>query len=137
MRKIKFRAWDKITKQYYAVSGLEYDDDGNLDEVYLAGVQISESNPVWNLRKPSDVVLEQYTGLKDQNDKEIAEGDIVLLANHSRIPYVVVYRECDCSFVAYNEAIIDYVFMFKGMPQCYRVIGNIHENSELLCREKE
>lgn len=71
MREIKFRAWDKITKQYYAVKGLEYDDDGNLDEVYLAGLEISESNPVFNLRKPSDVVLEQYTVVKDDNDKEI------------------------------------------------------------------
>lgn len=152
MREIKFRAWDKITKQYYAVSGLEYDDDGNLDEVYLAGVEISESNPVWNLRKPNDVVLEQYTDFKDDNDKEIAEGDIIQyigVDDETLIQAIVKYGNPE--FYT-NE---DGTLYLKGFyfddcetddsanlldaeyeDLCIRVIGNIHENPELL-KEKE
>lgn len=76
--------------------------------------------------------FEQYTGLKDKNGKEIYEGDIVLVANMGRTPYVVIYREGDCSFVANNEALMDYFHLFSGLPKCYEKIGNIHDNPELL-----
>ena len=149
MREIKFRAWDKITKQYYIVKGLEYDNDGNLDEVYLAGVKISESNPVFNLRKPNDVVLEQYTDVKDDNDKEIAEGDIVQyigadeetliqatvkygnLANEDRTLYIRGFYYGDCKID--ESANLDDE---EYEDLCIRVIGNIHENPELLGEQK-
>lgn len=137
MREIKFRAWDKITKKLYAVSGLEFDENGEVCEVYLAGIQIDESNPTANVRKPSDVILNQYTGLKDKNGKEIYEGDIVLVANHGLTPFAVIYREWDCSFLCGNEFAEDYVHMFKSLPQCYEVIGNIHKNPEFLSRKEE
>ena len=153
MRKLKFRAWDKITKQYYAVKGLEYDDDGNLDEVYLAGLKINKSNPVFNLRKPSDVVLEQYADVKDDNDKEIVEGDIVQyigVDDETLIQAVVKYGNPECytnedgtlyikGFYFDDCEIDDSVNLLDAEYEdlCIRVVGNFHENSELLCKEKE
>ena len=141
MRDLKFRSWDKITKQYYAVKGLEYDDDGNLDEVYLAGLKISESNPVFNLRKPSDVILEQSTGLKDKNCKEIYEGDIIrekwfdedVRLGENRVGKVEYFTDgFVCWFVGGR-------LMQLGMlvGSHIEVIGNIYENKELLKEKNE
>lgn len=82
--------------------------------------------------EPLDVEIELSTGLKDKYGEEIYEGDLVLSANMGRTPYVVRYREGDCCFVANNEFLKDYVHLFKAHVQCYEVIGNIHENPELL-----
>ena len=137
MREIKFRSWDKITKQYYEVKGLEYDDDGNLDEVYLAGLKVSESNPVFNLRKPSDVILEQSTGLKDSNGKEIYEGDIVLDYYDGDDAFIVEWDNDTAGFrLTDTNNIISVSFDNFYPDKDLLVIGNINENQELL-KEKE
>lgn len=124
MREPKFRAWDKITKHYYAVSGLEYDDNGELCEIYIAGIQIDESDPCANVREPSDVVLEQDTGLKDRNGKEIYEGDIVQCYDRR-------FKSIDKRLS--GPSVVD---RFFGDTLDYEVLGNIHENSELCGKKK-
>ena len=67
MREIKFRAWHNNAKRYMEDLCL-YLDSGELGDV---------SECFHNLENKEDYVLEQYTGLKDKNGKEIYEGDIV------------------------------------------------------------
>lgn len=124
MRESKFRAWDKVTKRYYVVSGLEYDESGELCEIYLAGIEIDESDPNANVRKPSEVILEQDTGLKDQNGKKIYEGDIVQC-------YDPRYKSTDKRFG--GPSVVD---RFYSDTFDYEILGNIHENPELLARRK-
>lgn len=130
MRELKFRAFDKVTKRYYAVSGLEFGENGELCEVYLAGIEIDESNPTANVRKPSDVVLEQGTGLKDKNGKEIYEGDIVRAFEHNYEVKFCEMEDSDCSYF--------YQGWGYGNSSLYEehdfveVIGKIHENGDLL-----
>lgn len=76
-------------------------------------------------------IIEQYTGLKDKNGKEIYEGDIVKIEAYSRV-FQVVYRKWDCSFVYENDEDEEIAHMFDGFPDEYEIIGNIHENPELL-----
>jgi len=67
----------------------------------------------------------QFTGLCDKNGKEIYEGDI---ANISRLKnQLVIYK--DCKFGTQNGSSF---YCLGNWDRKFEVIGNIHENPELL-----
>ena len=71
-----------------------------------------------------DYVLEQCTGLKDKNGKLIYEGDIVLVEDN-KCPIEWESENARYNVVGYGEiAYLNY--------NDIEVIGNIHENPELL-----
>lgn len=79
------------------------------------------------------LIWEQSTGLKDKNGKEIYEGDIVDYNDDGECIGVVEY---DAPEFCLNADATNWARMFlKGAPH-QRVIGNIHENPELI-KEKE
>ncbi|MEJ1301906.1 YopX family protein [Lactiplantibacillus plantarum] len=107
---IKFRAWDnecKIIRDYDELKGLTLDA---LDA--------------------SDFKLEQFTGLKDVNGKEIYEGDI--LENRK---YRSIVKFASGKFLADVVGTISR-FDLIGETHGSKVIGNVHENLELLEEEK-
>jgi len=126
MRNLKFRAWDRVKhKMLYGVSPFN--------------AHITDENePLLSLKysKHDDCEFEQYTGLKDKNGKEIYEGDILgdmwgggyiaWCDKCKQFQYHISTHECMACLgdVQWYELVND-----NGKLE---VIGNIHENHELL-----
>mgnify|MGYP000913542628 CR=1 FL=1 len=75
------------------------------------------------------------TGLKDKNGKLIFEGDIVItnIFNTPEILYTITYDKQIAAFIGeYVKGCIKQFTTFDGDSQCFEVIGNIHDNPELL-----
>ena len=82
----------------------------------------------------------QYTGLKDKNGKPIFEGDIVL-ASSQKWRCAVVFDNVNARFICHTNdkpCRLVYVSMqYKDNTSALEVIGNIHDNPELLQRSDE
>lgn len=123
MRKIKFKAWSKKKKRWLGV---------NLQMSLVDGVlwwQFGYDIDVLSKEEAENIVLLQYTGLKDKNGKEIYEGDIIEFEGY------------DNGEVIFDEKIAGYVIRFPN-GSAWRsfttsvVIGNIFENKELMEKGK-
>lgn len=126
MRELKFRAWHETDKCWYNPRFIEMN---LLGQAMLRGAEgLFEIVPA--------SAVEQYTGLKDKNGKEIYEGDILwwehfygMTGENIETTAKVYWEEKDASFVVGD--------WFEPLGHLVdedevEVIGNIHENPELL-----
>lgn len=122
MREIKVRAWHKPYKQMCQVESLRFDENG----VYTA-VLIEE--PFYDRRivEADEIVIEQYTGLKDKNGVNIYEGDILIDDAGEPVEYWVV-KFSEGGFVGECAGVAEPLFELTNLE----VVGNIHEDSELV-----
>ncbi len=135
MREIKFRAWNKQTKCMWwfdVLWGNFYHGDGCIGMLPIGETQKSERIQV----DPHDCELMQFTGLLDENGREIYEGDIVKVTIPPWVGETIAKIECLASNGGYNlrSAYFEDEEGYKEIDSCmeFEVIGNIYENPKLV-----
>lgn len=122
----RYRAWDKNLKTMYEVDDIMSIDFGK-SEISVKTLFFERTN----YYKFDDIVLMQSTGLKDENGKEIFEGDVVKMAKnvYSEPTYYEVVRHRGG---AYRLESKQYgCELWLRHTDC-EIAGNIYENPELL-----
>ena len=138
MRQLKFRAWDKLAKQF------TYPDKG-----YQGHYVLTLNGQFQNLQNGSggdEYIVQQFTGLKDSERNDIYDGDYVEYYKDEK-NYLGTVSFFDGAFTVIGEhyhenneltifkyqlyTIYKYIYEYK-----VKVIGNIFENSEFLNNEK-
>ena len=113
-RPFKFRVWDIKDKCWDNPAHVEvWDSSGILKHMY------GEEN----------YVIQQYTGLQDNNKKDIYEGDIVIYTiNKKTYMSVIMWKNFGWVTQDYPEGLS---FPLTTETE-YTIIGNIFENSHVL-----
>lgn len=92
------------------------------------------------LREVASETVGQYTGRTDRNDKPIFEGDIVtgLFFHALPVTAVVTFQDGAFGLEWYRGGDLKTFYAFTSICNVeYEVIGNIHDNPELMKGEKE
>jgi uncharacterized phage protein (TIGR01671 family) len=107
-REIRFRAWD---------GSIMWENIGDLD-----------------VHKSHGDIIMQYTGLKDRNNKDVYEGDILqYTGKKANIRGPVIYKNGKFSVrIGDSDRPIDLCVGIPSFLRTHIFIGNLYENQDLL-----
>jgi uncharacterized phage protein (TIGR01671 family) len=118
-RVIKFRAWIIFENKMIDVTTIYFDGYG--------GFEISGEN--YESLDHLEIILEQFTGLTDKNGVEVYEGDILKADRWWKWNWIVKF---DTEKARFNCIINSSGHSDDYIPESVEVIGNIHQNPNLL-----
>ena len=123
--RFRFRVWLEYAKLYYSLDSFYYD---RLKNKYTFHFEDGHTKTI----KEKDFVIEQCTGLKDKNGKLIYEGDLIKEPANSHNLKVIwengAWQTEEYRKNGHREQLL------YCLVNCYcvEIVGNIHENGELL-----
>lgn len=156
----RFRAWNKATKEMYGaddIIAINFEEkEICVQTIYFEqGLPDSRDLDYYDF---DDIVLMQSTGLRDKNDREIFEGDILKFNDEWEeycyegyidgssygVNYVEIEKETTCFgfgktkipesslFNLVNDEHLTFKELITDTSFEFEIIGNIHTNPELL-----
>ena len=157
MRPIKFRAWNVETKEMLPVSDLSFWVDKDGKDGLDVGIRDDENvDPLYGDPNTETIPM-QFTGLLDKNDREIYEGDILLIPDEEQehilddgsgpiepfnhlSPVVFLNGGFGIDITDKGDILDDKYWSFdllafalgKDWQKEVEVVGNIYESKELL-----
>ncbi len=123
MRDIKFRAWDNLVEKMYSWTELL---NQNLKNIFTIPDQCGYK-------------IMQYTGLKDKNETEIYEGDIVTGIDY---PFIDEGKQNYIGIVVFYDDVASFGYEYKCVRKDKRGISNginneFEANENLICKDIE
>lgn len=121
----RYRAWNKATKEMYEVDDIMSIDFGK-SEIGVKTLFFDQTNRY----DFDDIVLMQSTGMRDKNDREIFEGDII----DSTDGFLTGVIEFRVSLGMFVSELVEYNNFERlcNVASSREIIGNIHTNPELV-----
>jgi hypothetical protein len=147
MRTMEFRAWNKKTQQYDYLADCVKDDivltlpSCKVEEVSEwsgyggGGIETKDVSECYD--------IEQFTGLTDRGGVKIQEGDIFRAGDDGPVNVVIMRHGCFGYEVPHGFVPLGlnhhYFDLTTGAHQSHviKIIGNIHENPELLAQREQ
>lgn len=121
MRTIKFRGKRLSNGEWAYGSYVSHKD-------FFGEIKTGIIDKEGNVFEINPVTVGQYTGLNDTNSREIYEGDIFQAGYFGGVD-VVMWDNENARYIGRSpQGCISYV----GREPAVKIIGNIHDNSELL-----
>lgn len=154
-REFKFRVWETNTKKMTYLGNLLCWEHGYCSESFTTfNTRISDlhvdifslDNNVWRENSKKRFILQQFTGLKDKNGREIYDGDIIIFnkcnSAFDNLKFEIKFGSYTCPFSEGYIEDIEYGYFAESTKLGYiksialsekiEIIGNIFENSDLL-----
>ncbi|AGR15729.1 hypothetical protein CFQ03_00200 [Listeria monocytogenes] len=126
MRAIGFRAFVKETKKMLPVTDLCFNE---IEAVGVSGCGNAKCTLCVDWYNFDDVVLMQYTGLKDKNGKKIFEGDIVDISVYDRLDWSSIKGKVVFLNGAWLvEDVGHFAITLQSETNEIEIIGNVHKN---------
>ena len=154
MREIKFRAWHKDEKLMCNIDVLNINDGAFLIGVKPEEDYLVDGGKTWVIAPENgrycgidEIELMQFTGLKDSSGVDIYEGDICkfhiftqelgenlgVYEGEKETTVEISISEFGIWLQGDSEENSGYALWFDGIhEESFEVIGNIHENKDLL-----
>jgi len=135
-REIKYRVWDIEDKRWIKQSWkFHLEGDGTF---HTYQKNIYEGNMEYNEVRQEFYTIQQFTGLKDKNGKDIYEGDLVTDTQNNLYEVywldvnatfdLAIRNETETSHLGYNTQLSAEDILSANIE----VIGNIFDNKDLL-----
>ena len=122
--RFKFRAWNKKERIMHYKAEQTYDTFTGSPRIWKQSFS--------DVLDDENYIVEQCTGIKDKNGKFVFEGDVVFINGEK---WCVIWSDEDCAFFFSNLKEVYHQPIFPdyyAMASDFEVIGNIHENPELM-----